>query len=42
MISEIKERNAVNSRTPKLVVNVPEEAMITFFPGVNNLPTLQV
>ncbi len=30
----------MNSRTPKLVVNVPEEAVITFFPGVNNLLTL--
>lgn len=32
----------MNSRTPKLVVNVHEEAVITFFPGVNNLLTLLV
>ena len=30
----------MNSRTPKLVVNVHEEDVITFFPGVNNLLTL--
>ena len=30
----------MNSRTPKLVVNVHEVVVITFFPGVNNLLTL--